>query len=81
MAKQIAIKLHNKQPIMIAAEFLIGNVRTLRNQMCENSKHFATYLTLPDLNHFATIYFIFNHLFRISNTNEIMKLYSLHHVT
>ena len=52
-AKQLAIKLYNKQPIMIAAEHLIGNIRTLRNQMCENSKQFTSYLTLPDLNHFA----------------------------
>ncbi len=52
-AKQIAIKLYNKVPTLIAAEFLIGNVKALRNQMSENSKHFPNYLTLPDLNHFA----------------------------
>lgn len=52
-AKQIAIRLAGKQPILVGAEFLIGNVRALRNQFCENSKNFASYLTLPDLNHFA----------------------------
>ena len=52
-AKQLAKELFNKQPVLIAAEFLIGNIKTLRNQLCESSKHFASYLTLPDLNHFA----------------------------
>jgi len=53
IAKQIALKLYSKQPILVAAEHLAGNVRTLRNQMCENSKNFTSYLSLPDLNHFA----------------------------
>jgi glucose/mannose-6-phosphate isomerase len=52
-AKQLALKLPGKQIVLAAAEFLIGNVRAMRNQFCENSKHFATYLALPDLNHFA----------------------------
>ena len=38
---------------MVGAEFLIGNLRILRNQLCENSKNFASYLTLPELNHYA----------------------------
>ncbi|MCK4554806.1 hypothetical protein KAU19_07700 [Candidatus Parcubacteria bacterium] len=52
-AKQIAEALYNKQIIITAAEFLIGNARAMRNQFCENSKHFASYLILPDMNHFA----------------------------
>lgn len=52
-AKQIAEKLHDKIPVLIAGEFLIGNVEALRNQMSENSKHLPMFLTLPDLNHFA----------------------------
>ncbi len=52
-AKKIADKLYGKQPVLIGAEFLIGNIRALRNQICENSKNFVSYLTLPDLNHFA----------------------------
>lgn len=52
-AKQIAIKLYNKTTTLIAAEFLTGNVKALRNQMSENSKHLPNYLTLPELNHFA----------------------------
>lgn len=52
-AKQLAMKLCGKVPTLIAAEFLIGNIKALRNQMSENSKHFPNYLTLPDLNHFA----------------------------
>jgi len=53
LAKQIAIKLYNKQIILVGAEFLEGNIKTLRNQICETSKNFTSYLTLPDLNHFA----------------------------
>ncbi len=52
-AKQLAVKLYGKQPVLVAAEFLAGNVHALRNQFCENSKNFTSYLVLPDLNHFA----------------------------
>ena len=53
IAKKIALKLYKKQPIIIGAEFFIGNLRVLRNQFCENSKNFASYLTIPELNHYA----------------------------
>lgn len=52
-AKQLAAKLYNKIGILIGAEHTLGNVRALRNQINESSKHFVTYLNLPDLNHFA----------------------------
>jgi len=52
-AKQIAAKIFGKQPVLVAAEFLIGNARAMRNHFCENSKNFASYLTLPELNHYA----------------------------
>ncbi len=52
-AKKISIKLYKRQPIIIGSEFLMGNLRTLRNQFCETSKNFASYLALPDLNHYA----------------------------
>jgi glucose/mannose-6-phosphate isomerase len=52
-AKQIAVKLYGKIPVIIGAEFLAGNLRILRNQFNETSKNFAAYLVLPDLNHFA----------------------------
>jgi glucose/mannose-6-phosphate isomerase len=53
IAKQLAMKLDKKIPIIVAAEHLVGNIRAWRNQLAENSKQFASYLTLPDLNHFA----------------------------
>ncbi len=53
LAKQLALKLYGKQPVLVAGEFLAGNVHALRNQFCENSKNFTSYLVLPDLNHFA----------------------------
>jgi glucose/mannose-6-phosphate isomerase len=52
-AKKLATKMYGKQPVLVGAEFLIGNIRAMRNQICENSKNFVSYLTLPDLNHFA----------------------------
>jgi glucose/mannose-6-phosphate isomerase len=52
-AKIFAEKLFNKIIIFVGAEFLTGNLRVLRNQTCENSKSFAAYLTLPELNHYA----------------------------
>ncbi|MEK7557664.1 MAG: SIS domain-containing protein [Patescibacteria group bacterium] len=53
LAKQIAQQLYNKQSILVTAEFLTGNGQVLRNQLCENSKNFASFLTLPELNHYA----------------------------
>ena len=52
-ASQLAHKLNGHNIIIVSGEFLAGNAHTLRNQICENSKNFADYLTLPDLNHFA----------------------------
>ncbi len=51
-AKKIAQELKGKIPILVGAEFLEGNLHTLRNQFCENSKNFADYLSLPELNHY-----------------------------
>ncbi len=52
IAKQIAKSIYNKKIILIGAEFLEGNLHTLRNQFCENSKNIALYFILPELNHY-----------------------------
>ncbi|MFH1412647.1 MAG: SIS domain-containing protein [bacterium] len=52
-ASKLADKLHHKNIIIVTGEFLEGNAHALRNQFCENSKNFADYLTLPDMNHYA----------------------------
>lgn len=52
-AKQIALKLYGKIPVIVGAEFLVGNLNVLRNQFNETSKNFAAYLELPDMNHYA----------------------------
>lgn len=52
-AKQLALKLYGKIPVIVGAEFLAGNLQVLRNQLNETSKNFAAYLELPDMNHFA----------------------------
>jgi len=38
---------------LVGGEFLEGNLHALRNQFCENSKNFASYLVLPDMNHYS----------------------------
>lgn len=52
-AKKLAEKLYGKQIVVVGAEFLQGNLRVLRNQICETGKTFAGYLALPELNHYA----------------------------
>ncbi|MEI7498237.1 MAG: SIS domain-containing protein [Candidatus Falkowbacteria bacterium] len=52
-AKKIANEFFGHMPIMVGAEHLVGNMMAFRNQLCENSKNFAQYLILPDMNHFA----------------------------
>lgn len=53
LAKKTAVKLFGQMPILVAPDFLAGNLHALRNQFCETSKNFASFLVLPDLNHFA----------------------------
>lgn len=53
LAKQAALKLFGKVPVIVGAEFLVGNLKILRNQFNETSKNFAAYLELPDMNHYA----------------------------
>jgi glucose/mannose-6-phosphate isomerase len=53
LAKILAEKIEGKIPVVVAAEFLTGNLRALRNQFCESGKNFGCYLTIPELNHYA----------------------------
>jgi Glucose-6-phosphate isomerase len=52
-AKKAASEIFSKQAVLVGGEFLEGNLHALRNQFCENSKNFASYLVLPDMNHYA----------------------------
>ncbi len=53
IAKKLAIAFYNKIPVAVSAEFLLGNLRILRNQLNESGKNFASYLAVPELNHYA----------------------------
>lgn len=53
VASKLAHKLKDKNIVLVTGEFLEGNAHTLRNQFCENSKNFADYLILPEMNHYA----------------------------
>lgn len=50
-AKNLAEKLKNKTPVIVASEFLLGNGHVMANQINENAKCFAAYFELPELNH------------------------------
>ncbi|MDD4900979.1 MAG: SIS domain-containing protein [Patescibacteria group bacterium] len=52
-AKQMALKLVQKIPVIVGAEFLSGNLKIWRNQFNETSKNFSAFLELPDMNHYA----------------------------
>ena len=52
-AARIAGGIKERQIVLVAGDFLTGNLHTLRNQINENAKNFASYLVLPDLNHHA----------------------------
>jgi glucose/mannose-6-phosphate isomerase len=51
LAKQTALSLKFKAPIIVGAEFLIANAHVLSYQINETSKTFATYFAIPELNH------------------------------
>lgn len=51
LAKQVANKLYNKIPAIVASEFLAGNAHACANQINENAKNFSFYYILPELNH------------------------------
>ena len=50
-AKTVAKSLADSAVIIIAAEHLVGTAHLLANSINETAKQFATYFTLPELNH------------------------------
>ena len=48
---ELAQKIHNSIPVIIAAEHLNGNAHIIRNQINETAKSFSAYSELPELNH------------------------------
>lgn len=50
-AKKVAIALQNRIPILVAAQHLSGNAHIASNQINENSKNFAAYFIISELNH------------------------------
>lgn len=51
LAKQMALKLKDKIPVIITADFLEGAAYAIRNPFHETAKQFALYFTVPELNH------------------------------
>lgn len=49
--KALADKINGFIPVVISAEFLLGNAHILRNQFNETSKSFSAFSPLPELNH------------------------------
>ncbi|KKP94795.1 MAG: Bifunctional phosphoglucose/phosphomannose isomerase [Candidatus Levybacteria bacterium GW2011_GWA2_36_13] len=50
-AVEISQKIKNKSPLIIVPDFLNGVAHIIRNQLNENSKTFASYSCIPELNH------------------------------
>jgi len=50
-ATQLAKKIHNKLPILVASEHLVGSTHVVTNQINESAKSFAASFDLPELNH------------------------------
>lgn len=50
-AKQLAWKMVNKQPVLVAAAPLTGAAHVIKNQLNESAKTFADLFELPELNH------------------------------
>lgn len=50
-AKKAALELQQKNVLIVASEFLIGDAHALTNQINESAKQFAAYFELPELNH------------------------------
>lgn len=50
-AKQLAFQILTRIPVFVAAEHLEGSVHVLQNQFNENSKSYAEYRIIPELNH------------------------------
>ncbi len=51
LIKRLSESIKGKIPIFIGGEFLGGSLHTLRNQFNENTKSFADYHLIPELNH------------------------------
>lgn len=51
VAKQAALAMADRVPLLIGAEWTAGNLHSLHNQINENAKTFCAWYQLPDLNH------------------------------
>jgi glucose/mannose-6-phosphate isomerase len=51
LAMRLAKNLNGGLPILIGAEWMVGNLHTWTNQIHENAKSYAAWYLLPDLNH------------------------------
>lgn len=51
LAKKVSKRIHEKIPVLVAAEFLMGSLHVWKNQTNENSKNFSVLFEIPELNH------------------------------
>lgn len=49
--EELAPRMRNRVPIVIAGEHLVGNARLFANQLNETAKYFSAYFGLPEANH------------------------------
>ena len=55
LAKTVATAMHGRLPVVYGAEFLSGAAHRWKTQLNENSKVWAFYESLPELNHNAVV--------------------------
>lgn len=51
LAKDLALKLKGKLPVLIASDHLAGSIHAFKNQLNENAKTFANSYDIPEANH------------------------------
>ncbi|KKP89196.1 MAG: Bifunctional phosphoglucose/phosphomannose isomerase [Berkelbacteria bacterium GW2011_GWA2_35_9] len=51
LTQELAAKIYGKIPVIVSSEHLVGAIYTSRNQFNENSKNYADYHIIPELNH------------------------------
>ncbi len=87
IAKKCALKLHNKVPIIVSSEHLVGSSHAFKNQLNETAKTFSVLFDIPELNHhlmeglsnpkkvkeFLHFYFFESDLY----TSRVQKRYSI----
>lgn len=73
-AKQVAAAIAQKNVLIVGAEHLVGSAHIFANQVNETGKQFASYFTLPELNHHLLE--SFSHPKKVATESAMLFLHS-----